>query len=43
MFSLVMKLSDWSMDQYKLTITIFSILFIIIMLVYTAISSKNNN
>jgi len=42
MFFLPMKLADWGMDNFKLFMQIFSVVLILIILVYVALSSKDN-
>lgn len=36
------KISDWNMDQYKLILQLFSIVLIVVLLVYIALSSRDN-
>ncbi|MHA1767469.1 MAG: hypothetical protein ACTSWX_06295 [Promethearchaeota archaeon] len=37
-----LKLSDWDMDQYKLILQLLSIVLIVVLLVYIALSSRDN-
>ena len=37
-----LKISDWDMDQYKLILQLFSIVLIVVLLVYIALSSRDN-
>ncbi len=37
-----LKISDWDMDQYKLILQLFSIGLIAILLIYIALSSRDN-
>ncbi len=37
-----LKISDWDMEQYKLILQLFSIVLIVVMLVYIALSSRDN-
>ena len=39
---LPLKITDWSMDQYELTLQILSVILILIMLVYIGMSSKDS-
>ncbi|UYP46415.1 hypothetical protein NEF87_002700 [Candidatus Lokiarchaeum ossiferum] len=43
MVFLPMQLSNWSMDNYKLILQLFSAGLIILLLVYVGLSSKENN
>ncbi|WP_371801958.1 hypothetical protein [Candidatus Lokiarchaeum ossiferum] len=43
MVFLPMQLSNWSMDDYKLILQLFSAGLIILLLVYVGLSSKENN
>jgi hypothetical protein len=38
---LPLKITDWSMDQYELTLQVLSVILILIMLVYIGMSSKD--
>ena len=40
MFGFFLKLSDWTLDQYKIILQILSGILIIIMLVYVGLSNK---
>lgn len=37
-----MKISDWDMPQYKLILQLLSVVLIVVLLVYIALSSRDN-
>jgi hypothetical protein len=42
MNNLLLKISDWTMDDYKLILQVLGFFLILIMLVYIALSSRDS-